>query len=198
MKRDERRTSIFSALVFKKLSSTETNREASNQHEFNGSRALRDLFGDRSPQRLNVEFFYLLENGNFIEEKGSLTWYDARAKHPNRSEYRLYYFENDITRRARVGDTLLIGRRFDETIFVIIAPGTDESNVRIAQIFNIEIEPGSAFVAITSNSEDSWEGEHDMTTTLSEEQNLNAIRNLQRKIGEIRLSEQPNSFEPDL
>ena len=92
----------------------------------------------------------------------------------------------------------MIGRRFDESIFVVIAPGADETNVRIAQIFNIEIEPGSAFVAITSNSENSWESEQDMTTTPSQEQNLNAIRNLQRKIGEIRSSEQPNSFEPEL
>lgn len=198
MTSEENRPSIFSALVFKKLSSTETSREASNQHEFNGSRPLRDLFGDKSPQRLNVDFFYLFNDGNFVEERGYLTWYDARANHPTRSEYRLYYFENDITRRARVGDTLLIGRRFDESIFVVIAPGADETNVRIAQIFNIEIEPGSAFVAITSNSENSWESEQDMTTTPSQEQNLNAIRNLQRKIGEIRSSEQPNSFEPEL
>ncbi|RVH78134.1 hypothetical protein CN203_11605 [Sinorhizobium meliloti] len=50
------RSSRFSGVVVKLLSAVETDTSRSNQHEFNGSRALIGLFGKEQPQRFNALF----------------------------------------------------------------------------------------------------------------------------------------------
>ena len=139
----------FSAIAFKKLTVVETDTARSNQHEFNGSKALRALFGPESPQRIPTEFVWMPDDGDFVRETGLLTWYDARARHPTRSEYRLYYVGNPVTDRARAGDFLVIARRPDGSTLLLLAPGGGIAAARIALMFGIEAEPGAAFAAIT-------------------------------------------------
>ena len=50
-----------------------------------------------------------------------MTWYDARANHPTRTEYRLYYPDATISRLAAPGDLLVIAKLLDNKLLSIIA-----------------------------------------------------------------------------
>lgn len=63
----------------------------SHQHEFNGVGPLRALFGDDDIKGMRTTFAYLDDGADPIFDHGYTTWYDARRKHPTRTEYRLYY-----------------------------------------------------------------------------------------------------------
>ncbi|MNR94495.1 hypothetical protein D3C72_255800 [compost metagenome] len=144
----------FSAIAFKRLTAVETDATRSNQHEFNGGRALMRLFGPESPQRVVTDFVWMPDDGDFVREKGLLTWYDARARHPSRSEYRLYYVGNDVTNRAREGDLLVIARKTDGATLMLLAPGSGLAATRIAWMFGLEAEPGAAFAAFGLDADD--------------------------------------------
>lgn len=138
----------FTAVVFKRLTPVEADASRSNQHEFNASPALRAMFGPGQPQRLDADFVWMPDDGEFASETGNLTWYDARARHPTRSEYRLYYRDNAVTARACAGDLLLIGRRPDGRVLVLLSPGTGRAAERIAWLFGMEESPGAAFASL--------------------------------------------------
>src|SRR5699024_9678101 len=54
-------------------------------------------------------------NGAIREElETRVKWYDARATHPTRSEWRLYYPKGTPLENARPGDALLIATRVGE------------------------------------------------------------------------------------
>lgn len=112
---------LFSGAVFKRLSAVETDITRSNQHEFNGSKPLIGLFGKDHPQKIPTDFIRMSDDGGVLADTGMLTWYDARARHPTRSEYRLYYYDNAVTAKARENDILLIGKRHDGSTLVLMA-----------------------------------------------------------------------------
>nr|DAV39026.1 MAG TPA: elongation factor [Caudoviricetes sp.] len=111
---------FFCELGAKYLSEVEVNSWASNQHEFNGVAPLKRLFGC-SRQYVCATFMYYDGSGLVDRQDVDLTWYDARESHPTRSEFRLYYTENAIVRRAHVNDLLIIGKQDSGDIVVIIA-----------------------------------------------------------------------------
>ena len=88
----------FDGVAVKRLSMVETTPTGSNQHEFNGSKALRRLFGDDDRKNIPARFIWLGEEQEGITADSSASWYDARRRHPTRTEYRLYYPGNDVTR----------------------------------------------------------------------------------------------------
>lgn len=138
----------FTHVVFKRLSAVEADRSRSNQHEFNAPKALREAFGAEQPRRIETDFVWMPDDGAFVTERGDLTWYDSRARHPTRSEYRVYYRDNAVTAQATEGALLLIALRPDGTVLLILAPGTGLAAARIAWLFGIEVRPGSGFAAL--------------------------------------------------
>lgn len=104
----------------KHLSMVEIDSWSSNQHEFNGVAPLKRMFGTMR-QYINATFIYYNETGEVIQECGEVTWYDAREAHPTRTEYRLYYTDNSAVRRAKVNDLLIVGKKSDNSVVVIIA-----------------------------------------------------------------------------
>lgn len=192
----------FSGAVFKRLSAVETDIARSNQHEFNGSKPLIGLFGRDHPQKMQSDFIRMSDDGAVLAETGMLTWYDARARHPTRSEYRLYYYGNAVTAKAREGDILLIGKRHDHSTLVLMAPGSGLAAARIAWLFGIEVEPGAAFAAldlddderstlgqglgITLHTGSLWESETDPILANHGRDRLPAVRAVQQLVGEER------------
>ncbi|WP_051776668.1 hypothetical protein [Pseudorhizobium pelagicum] len=192
----------FSGAVFKRLSAVETDITRSNQHEFNGSKPLIGLFGKEHPQKIPTDFIRMSDDGGVLAETGMLTWYDARARHPTRSEYRLYYYDNAVTAQAREGDILLIGKRHDGSTLVLMAPGSGVAAARIAWLFGIEVEPGVAFAALDLNEDErsalgqglgisldtvsSWEGEFDPVLADDGNGGLPAVRAVQHLVGQER------------
>jgi hypothetical protein len=202
----------FSGAVFKRLSAVETDITRSNQHEFNGSKPLVELFGKEHPQKLRTDFIRMSDDGGVLAETGMLTWYDARARHPTRSEYRLYYYENAVTANAREGDFLLIGKRHDGSTLVLMAPGSGLAAARIAWLFGIEVEPGAAFAAldlsedersvlgdgfgISTDTGSLWESEVDPALSDNGKGGLPAVRAVQQLVGQERNWESDDEWLP--
>ena len=193
----------FSAIAFKRLTAVETDATRSNQHEFNGGRDLMRLFGPESPQRVVTDFVWMPDDGDFVREEGLLTWYDARARHPTRSEYRLYYVGNDVTNRACEGDLLVIARKTDGATLMLLAPGSGLAATRIAWMFGLEAEPGAAFAAFGLDADDrsrmrealtgeedapddDWAGESQGELTRADPSIRASLLQMQKAIGEER------------
>lgn len=130
-------STYFRNIAAKKLSYVEVDLMASNQHEFNGVLGLRDLFG---PKKIEMDgvFIRLDDNpDNIIREDAPLTWYDAREKHPTRTEYRLYYGTNEPMSLSSANDLVVIGRTKDEETLVLIAPEDSTSEKQLLWLFNV-------------------------------------------------------------
>lgn len=138
----------FTHVAFKRLTVVEADASRSNQHEFNASPALREMFGRPQPQSLVTDFVWMPDSGEYVSWTGELTWYDARARHPTRSEYRLYYRDNPVTARASAGDLVVIARRPDGRLLLLLAPGEGAASERIAWLFRMEVRPGARFASL--------------------------------------------------
>lgn len=113
----------FSGVAIKTLSAVEADLVRSHQHEFNGVEGLKQLLGQAQGKvRFPARFVYLNDHDEeAITADGFLTWYDAREKHPTRSEHRLYFPTTQVSLCAAEGDLLVIGKRTDGSVLVIVA-----------------------------------------------------------------------------
>ncbi|MFN3069809.1 type II restriction endonuclease [Serratia sp. J2] len=119
----------FEGVALKHLSAVEADVNCSNQHEFNGVGALRDILGEPpdGKVRFSAKFLYLTDQDDEpIVEDGFLTWYDSRQKarlerNVMRWEYRLYFPTNLVSQCAAEGDLLVIAKRSDDTLIAIVA-----------------------------------------------------------------------------
>jgi hypothetical protein len=150
----------FEGVAIKRLSAVEVNSKVSNQHEFNGSKQMRKLLGG-SRSTYKARFLWLAEENEEIASEGSVTWYDARENHPTRSEYRLYFNRNDVMNQTKVGDMLLVAKRPDETVFMIIVPKDSTRENQLLWLFGLE-EVGFTFNF--QPIEDGYDPEIDFTT----------------------------------
>ena len=73
----------FAGVAAKRLSAVEIDAFLSNQHEFNGSNALRRLLG-KARRTIPTRFLYVTDDMVEASEDGVLTWYDARERNPDR------------------------------------------------------------------------------------------------------------------
>ncbi|PIG28361.1 hypothetical protein CLU93_2644 [Janthinobacterium sp. 35] len=96
---------ILKPACLKTLSAVEARPERSRQHEFNGVSQLKDMFGLEKFEKNAV--FHL--RGKALSDNAKVTWYDARADHPTRTEHRLYFQRNAVMDQAQEGDNILIG-----------------------------------------------------------------------------------------
>jgi hypothetical protein len=124
-------SSYFTGVAAKRLSAVEVNPETSNQHEFNGDKGLKSLFGDQKVT-VDAHFIYLGDTEDqTISSESKTTWYDAREQHPTRSEFRLYFSTNEVMEIASEGDLLIIGMKPDKRLMVLVikAGATYENQV---------------------------------------------------------------------
>ncbi|MCA7084715.1 restriction endonuclease [Cupriavidus cauae] len=113
----------FEAIAAKRLSAVEADPGRSNQHEFDGVTQLKKILGPAAPKKTFVaKFIYLTDDdAEPVVSDGFLTWYDARERHPKRSECRLYFPTTTASQCFAEGDLLVIAKRPDNTILVIVA-----------------------------------------------------------------------------
>ncbi len=146
---------VFSCFAWKQLTAVEVDPNASNGHEFNSSPTLREILGD-TPRKGNEDngiptrFIFLSDDDEeLLEDEGNMSWYDSRANHVTRTEWRLYYSDNAVIGRegrVRAGDTIIIA--FKEalksaTVFAAPAGSTSENQLR--WLFGITSERESSF-----------------------------------------------------
>lgn len=136
----------FKGVALKALSAVEVDTSLSNQHEFNGAVALKKLFGEGGRRTFNARFFYFGDDeDDSLVEDGFLTWYDAREKHPTRSEHRLYFPDNAVMEQARAGDIIMFAVRPDDSVFVIVADPDGTVWNQLAWLFGAKASSQESF-----------------------------------------------------
>ena len=142
----ERLSRYFEGFAFKRLSAVETSPQSSNQHEFNGIKAMKELFGDQKTE-YTARFLYLDDSpSDAVTNEGLLTWYDARKTHPKRSEWRLYYTDSDVFEAAAAGDLLLIAKISENELLAIVASAGSTGENQIRLLFGLPVDAESRFV----------------------------------------------------
>lgn len=137
----------FNAVAAKRLSAVEADLLRSHQHEFNGTKELKRLFGNVSgTERKTVpaKFVYLTDaDEEPLVDEGSdcfLTWYDARAKsvgRTGRSEYRLYFPTTRVSTCSAEGDLLILGTLANGMSVVLVAEGESTIASQLLWLFGI-------------------------------------------------------------
>ena len=128
----------FAGVVVKRLSAVEIDGLSSNQHEFNGTNALKELLG-RERRTIPTRFLFVTDEDVEVSEDGVLTWYDARENNPQRSEFRLYYKVTEVSHRARTGDPLFVILKRDNTALVIVTPKESTIASQLTWMFGVDV-----------------------------------------------------------
>jgi hypothetical protein len=135
----------FDGVVAKRLSAVEASPVKSNQHEFNGVKELKQLLGEARLTDCPTRFLWLGEENEGLSEDSSVTWYDAREQHPTRSEYRLYFKSNPVMELAGEGDLLIIAKRPDNELMVIVVPKGSTVENQLLWLFGIASPAGPQY-----------------------------------------------------
>lgn len=145
----------FTGVGAKRLAPVDTQEAGSNQHEVNGSKAFRELLGDKerkkgrggdTDDRFHARFVWLGGEQESITVEGRVSWYDSRKGKDHRSaEWRLYYQGNAVTELMRPDDSLFIAGHADGTLLFIVAPGHSTMERQLVWLFNLPESLGSAF-----------------------------------------------------
>ena len=145
----------FDIVAVKRLSAVEVDRGASNQHELNGTTALKEVLGTSAGERQEfvTRFVWIGPEGDALTTDGTVTWYDARQQHPTRSEYRLYYPTTVMSELAEPGDSLFVARRSENTLMMIVTAANTTVEHQLHWLFGVEDITGTAFNSRAIDSE---------------------------------------------
>ena len=133
----------FEGVAAKHLAQVEINRMVSNQHEFQGVRALYDILGPADdPVPFPATYYWMGDEGDedFEILESYCTWSDVRRNTPNRSEYRLYYpaVSEPLVRKARAGDLLVIAKATDQRLHIFLCPRDTTTEQQLLWLFGIQ------------------------------------------------------------
>lgn len=141
----------FEGVAAKRLSAVEADVLRSNQHEFNGVEGLRKILGEPDGKvSYQTKVIYLKDSDNDpIIEDAVFTWYDARQRARlergvMRWEYRLYFPTTNVSLKAVEGDLMVIAKRRDSGLMVIVAEGASSIARQIEWLFGFSelAQPG--------------------------------------------------------
>jgi len=137
----------FDGVALKRLSAVEADETRSNQHEYNATKKMLAFIGRPSEQtRIPARFLYLTDDDSEpIVEDAFLTLYDTRKGQPHRSpEYRFYFPTTTVSLNAAEGDLLVIAKRRDGGLLVIVAENGSSISRQIEWLFGFtnEAHPG--------------------------------------------------------
>ena len=139
----------FSGVAVKRLSEVETNLTVSNQHEYNAKKPMDKLFGTEEPRKEFISSFLYIGDDITIHSDGKMTWYDARYRHPTRTEWRLYFQTTEVSRQAKTGDSLFICKKTDGTLLIIVAQKDSTIENQLYWLFGVPKLNDEAFVSKT-------------------------------------------------
>jgi len=129
---------IRGALV-KSVVSGEAGDRSCRQHEFNGVATMRAVLGNERRQ-LSAVYLYVTDDGIQASSSGNVTWYDAREKHPSRSEYRLFYETNPVTDRMSAGDSLFFGILPNQSVLILLVPADTLIDTQLRWMLGLDKE----------------------------------------------------------
>ena len=142
----------FEGVAGKRLTPVEADVLRSNQHEFNGDKSLRQVLGEpKGKVHYPAKAIYLTDRDDQpIIEDTVFTWYDARQKSRvqrgvMRWEYRLYFPTTNVSLNAVEGDLLVIAKRRDSGLLVIVAESGSNIARQIEWLFGFSEIAGPSF-----------------------------------------------------
>ena len=139
-------SSYFSGVAAKRLRAVEVSPSTSNQHELNGSGALRQLLGDQEFTQRPATFIWLGGENEGITDPGWVSWYDARKRQRHRTpEWRLYYPGTSVMELAEPGDLLILAKGTNDDIVLIVVPQTTTLENQLIWLFGLEGGLGERF-----------------------------------------------------
>lgn len=128
----------FDGVAAKRLSAVEADTTRSNQHEYNATKDMLIFMGRPSERtRLPTRFIYLDDQNEApIIEDAFLTLYDSRENQAHRSaEYRFYFPTSPVSEKASEGDLLVIAKKRDGGLLVVIAANGSSALNQIEWLF---------------------------------------------------------------
>lgn len=141
----------FTGAAAKRLSAVEIDLLRSHQHEFNGVGGLKSLLGEPVGKvTYPAKLIYLTDDDDQpLVEDSTLTWYDARQRGRvergvMRWEYRLYFKTTMVSLNAAIGDLLVIAKRQDNSLLMLVAEGGSSIARQIEWLFGFSdlAQPG--------------------------------------------------------
>jgi len=141
---------LFNGAGAKNLTAVEVDRFRSNQHEFQGVSGFRAFLGTPAEkQTFPAAFWWLTDSEDEapIIRDSFCTWSDVRRGKPGRSpEYHLYYSAESepVAHRAREGDLLVIARRKDGSLLVLLCPADSTIGAQLLWLFGLDLFAGRA------------------------------------------------------
>ncbi|OPZ38600.1 MAG: Type-2 restriction enzyme EcoRII [Synergistetes bacterium ADurb.BinA166] len=135
MRNDSVLSEFIKGVALKYASKVETDPKTSNQHELNGVTPLKAMLGTAKRMFPRVRFISFDENDSVTAAEGSATWYDARGNHPARTEYRLYYSENEAMSSVRAGDLIVVALLENDDLMIASAPSGSVAESELALLF---------------------------------------------------------------
>ncbi|MDV7566197.1 hypothetical protein [Acinetobacter baumannii] len=116
----------YDKAFMKTVTASDIDASVSNQHELHGVSKLQEIFGKiLSNDDTKYRYQATIRTGHSGKpEPISITWYNARANHPSRQEYRLYYVASGahLIRQLSIGDDIFIGKTKNDAIEIVIFP----------------------------------------------------------------------------
>jgi len=136
----------FEGVAAKRLSSVEADLLTSHQHEFQGVESLASILGEPTGKvPFSAKVIYLTDDDDQpLVEDATFTWYDVRSGERARGgtrtgrmrwEYRLYFPTTNVSLNATVGDLLVIAKRRDGGLLVIVAENGSSISRQIEWLF---------------------------------------------------------------
>ncbi len=128
----------FQSVAFKTVVYSETTKSPKGSTAFNGTNALRDMFGiEKQNKKFDTTYVYLSKDKPVIS-KTTTTWY-LMHEYPNgRLRFRLYYQKNPAANLMEEGDLLFIGKTEDSKVFMIVVSAKSLIQDRLIASFNIK------------------------------------------------------------
>jgi hypothetical protein len=142
----------FTGAAVKLLRAVEVDPGRSNQHEFNSTKHMIEIFG-RQDRKMPARFLYLSDDEDkTLAAESSITWYDARKNQTHRGpEYRLYFQETEIAGAMKPGDTIVFALRQNGSVLAIVARRGSTPAAQLGWLFG---DPGTVFQVKAFERED--------------------------------------------
>lgn len=127
----------FEGVAAKRLSAVEADETRSNQHEYNATKPMLAFLGRPEEKiRIAARFLYLTDDDpEPIVEDAFLTLGNRRQGKPRAPEFRLYFPTTAVSLNASEGDLLVIAKKRDGDLLVIIAENGSSISRQIEWLF---------------------------------------------------------------
>lgn len=127
----------FEGVAAKRLSAVEADETRSHQHEYHATRQVQAFLGSPEEKtKIPARFLYLTDDDpDPIVEDAFLTLYNCRKGKPRAPEYHLYFPTTNVSLNASEGDLLVIAKRSDGSLLVIIAENGSSISRQIEWLF---------------------------------------------------------------